>query len=707
MTARPAGRRAARRRRPPRRRRTAPPCRLPIGCRARARASRARRRVRRAPRAPRAGRRRRSKTRRGGVVVARRAPAGRAAASRAQREREERGARHHVEDRAHRQELDVPPARELGAALGVAERDLAEAERRKADAADSTATVAPARRRTGARAARHAESATDTPGRRPRSTATRLSVDISSKSARIAPSGSVRSRAREARGDRVAAHREPRAVDVDRRVVRAEHRAESPAVPQHQLDLAEGVDERHFGASSIGSCAWCLRVSKCVGPCACLHTSAEADGRDPALHVLNTKIMRVLALALLAPAAAFAPSGRMSARAAARTRPCGWRPSRSAATRSRTVVPTLITPARRERRARAGGGQVVHGAGHPRGLRDVEGLRQAPERRDEEARGPAREVSAGTPPYLAIEQRLTQTKTRFKTYADSGLLCGKDGLPHLVTSATRRTRPSSSSPRLLPVHGGLDRLGGRKYLQVNAKTANPTMGEIIFDVPTALKIMSSGLRGRTTPIRSSSPATLSRAPRRSRSRRAGGPPPPERFRRGPPSTAPPAATPGRERERDAARIRARRGTRRAFRARARGGARFCRGLPSGYPRGNVWPRFSSSRLGSRVCRPIALGCSALGGCVRRWRHSSRRRVRRRFLWGPRARGAIRSPSNRTSDCRAKTRVAMAHQSRLSSPSLLCVQNRRGADGRGLGGGEGRDTPRRAEPGRRRRPNTSR
>ena len=33
---------------------------------------------------------------------------------------------------------------------------------------------------------------------------------------------------------------------------------------------------------------------------------------------------------------------------------------------------------------------------------------------------------------------------------------------------------------------------GRKYLQVNAKTANPTMGEIIFDVPTALKIMSSG-----------------------------------------------------------------------------------------------------------------------------------------------------------------------------------------------------------------------
>ena len=46
-----------------------------------------------------------------------------------------------------------------------------------------------------------------------------------------------------------------------------------------------------------------------------------------------------------------------------------------------------------------------------------------------------------------IEQRLTQTKTRFKTYADSGLLCGKDGLPHLVTSGDPAHAPFTRSIR--------------------------------------------------------------------------------------------------------------------------------------------------------------------------------------------------------------------------------------------------------------------
>lgn len=38
----------------------------------------------------------------------------------------------------------------------------------------------------------------------------------------------------------------------------------------------------------------------------------------------------------------------------------------------------------------------------------------------------------GTPPALALQQQIDNTKTRFTRYSESGLLCGADGLPHLV-----------------------------------------------------------------------------------------------------------------------------------------------------------------------------------------------------------------------------------------------------------------------------------
>ena len=39
----------------------------------------------------------------------------------------------------------------------------------------------------------------------------------------------------------------------------------------------------------------------------------------------------------------------------------------------------------------------------------------------------------GTPPALALEKQIEKTKTRFAQYGDAGLLCGTDGLPHLIT----------------------------------------------------------------------------------------------------------------------------------------------------------------------------------------------------------------------------------------------------------------------------------
>ena len=38
----------------------------------------------------------------------------------------------------------------------------------------------------------------------------------------------------------------------------------------------------------------------------------------------------------------------------------------------------------------------------------------------------------GTPPALALQSQIDQTKLRFDRYGKSNLLCGTDGLPHLI-----------------------------------------------------------------------------------------------------------------------------------------------------------------------------------------------------------------------------------------------------------------------------------
>ena len=44
----------------------------------------------------------------------------------------------------------------------------------------------------------------------------------------------------------------------------------------------------------------------------------------------------------------------------------------------------------------------------------------------------------GTPPYLALQEQINQTKTRFDRYGKSGLVCGTDGLPHLLLMVISR-----------------------------------------------------------------------------------------------------------------------------------------------------------------------------------------------------------------------------------------------------------------------------
>jgi photosystem I subunit 3 len=100
---------------------------------------------------------------------------------------------------------------------------------------------------------------------------------------------------------------------------------------------------------------------------------------------------------------------------------------------------------------------------------------------------------ADSPPALALKQQIERTKARFDKYSRSELLCGTDGLPHLIADG----RWDHSAEFILPGFGFIYISGwigwvGRKYLRVVSTTKNPSESEIIINVPLALKIMTTG-----------------------------------------------------------------------------------------------------------------------------------------------------------------------------------------------------------------------
>jgi photosystem I subunit 3 len=97
----------------------------------------------------------------------------------------------------------------------------------------------------------------------------------------------------------------------------------------------------------------------------------------------------------------------------------------------------------------------------------------------------------GTPAYIALEQQIDQTKARFTKYGDKGLLCGTDGLPHLIADG----RLDHAGEFIIPGIGFIYIAGwigwaGRSYLQFSKKTDKPNENEIIINVPVALGMMS-------------------------------------------------------------------------------------------------------------------------------------------------------------------------------------------------------------------------
>lgn len=99
----------------------------------------------------------------------------------------------------------------------------------------------------------------------------------------------------------------------------------------------------------------------------------------------------------------------------------------------------------------------------------------------------------GSAPALALKQQIERTEARFNKYSRSELLCGADGLPHLIADG----RWSHAAEFILPGFGFIYISGwigwvGRKYVRAVSTTKNPAENEIIINVPLALKIMTTG-----------------------------------------------------------------------------------------------------------------------------------------------------------------------------------------------------------------------
>ncbi|XP_024387968.1 photosystem I reaction center subunit III [Physcomitrium patens] len=96
-------------------------------------------------------------------------------------------------------------------------------------------------------------------------------------------------------------------------------------------------------------------------------------------------------------------------------------------------------------------------------------------------------------PALAINATIEKTKRRFEFYGNQGLLCGTDGLPHLIVDGDQAHLGEFVYPGLVFLYiAGWIGWVGRAYLIDVRTSKKPTEKEIIIDVPLALRVMSKG-----------------------------------------------------------------------------------------------------------------------------------------------------------------------------------------------------------------------
>lgn len=108
-----------------------------------------------------------------------------------------------------------------------------------------------------------------------------------------------------------------------------------------------------------------------------------------------------------------------------------------------------------------------------------------------------KQYEADSAPALALKATIDRTEKRFANYAKAGLLCGADGLPHLISDPGLALKYGHAGEVFIPTFGFLYVAGwigyvGRNYLNLVKANAKPTEREIIIDVPLALKLAGQG-----------------------------------------------------------------------------------------------------------------------------------------------------------------------------------------------------------------------
>ena len=99
----------------------------------------------------------------------------------------------------------------------------------------------------------------------------------------------------------------------------------------------------------------------------------------------------------------------------------------------------------------------------------------------------------GSKEYLAIAKEIERNENKFQKYEQSNLLCGKEGLPHLIVSGDLKHSHEFLMPGILFIYiAGWIGWVGRKYVIYAALNENPFEKEIILDVPAAFSMMSAG-----------------------------------------------------------------------------------------------------------------------------------------------------------------------------------------------------------------------
>eukprot|EP00470_Lotharella_oceanica_P000980 CAMPEP_0170171968 /NCGR_PEP_ID=MMETSP0040_2-20121228/5177_1 /TAXON_ID=641309 /ORGANISM="Lotharella oceanica, Strain CCMP622" /LENGTH=198 /DNA_ID=CAMNT_0010412349 /DNA_START=212 /DNA_END=808 /DNA_ORIENTATION=- len=101
----------------------------------------------------------------------------------------------------------------------------------------------------------------------------------------------------------------------------------------------------------------------------------------------------------------------------------------------------------------------------------------------------------GSSSYEEVHSRIERTKARFEKYGRSSLLCGPDGLPHLIVAPEFSGHAGEFAiPAIafLYINGWIGWVG-RSYLRWNKmNSGKPQDGEIVLDVEKVKQLMLSG-----------------------------------------------------------------------------------------------------------------------------------------------------------------------------------------------------------------------